>query len=100
MSNFYTQCIGFIELNLSLGSDAVCFDFLNHTIDGKLDKIPRGSQWIKFTEHQRKELNNWYVCNSGGTVRGELDTLITRTGLTAKQITKYMNNRREKEKKG
>ena len=84
-----------------LGSDAaVCFDFLNHAIDGKLDKVEPGSHLIKFTEHQRKELNNWYVCNSGGTVRGELDTLMTRTGLTAKQITKYMNNRKEKEKKG
>ena len=88
-------------MNLSLGSDAaVCFDFLNHAIDGKLDKVEPGSHLIKFTEHQRKELNNWYVCNSGGTVRGELDTLMTRTGLTAKQITKYMNNRREVEKKG
>ena len=84
---------------LLLGSDtAMCFDFLNYAIDGKMDKVEPGN--FKLTEHQRKELNNWYVCNSGGTVRGELDTLITRTGLTAKQISKYMNNRKEKEKKG
>ena len=60
-------------MNLSLGSDAaMCFDFLNYAIDGKLDKPEPGN--FKYTEHQRKELNNWYVCNSGGTIKGELDS--------------------------
>ena len=72
-----------------------------YTIDGKLDKIPHGANLIKFTEHQRKELINWYDCNSGSSPVGDdVATLMKRTGLSAKQIKHFMEYRRKQDRKG
>ena len=72
-----------------------------YTIDGKLDKISHGANLIKFTEHQRKELINWYDCNSGSSPVGDdVATLIKRTGLSAKQIKHFMEYRRKQDRKG
>ena len=86
--------------NLNLSPKHNLNDWI-YTIDGKLDKIPHGANLIKFTEHQRKELINWYDCNSGSSPVGDdVATLMKRTGLSAKQIKHFMEYRRKQDRKG